>query len=140
MLIGIKNTSLDPVWIKTLPSGVAVYRSVFRDMWGSNIIFAGPHKTFTDANSVEQCTRTEIVGDTLHRNIGPLGSEMVAAELIRVGESHCSPLLSIAQTLMTDRVEHDRWVQLYKDNIHQLFCRSSNWEKIDRLRQFNDII
>ena len=170
MLIGIKNTSLDPVWIKTLPSGVAVYRSVFRDMWGSNIIFAGPHKTFTDANrvctinysgiescpiarndgwsddllmhdqeysvvvnndlcvmdasgseTVEQCTGTEIVGDTLHCSIGPLGSEMVAAELIRVGESHCSPVLSIAQTLMTDRVEHDRWVQLYKDNIHLFF-------------------
>ena len=47
LLIGIKNTNLDPVWIKTLPSGVAVYRSVFRDIWGSNLIFAGPHKTFT---------------------------------------------------------------------------------------------
>ena len=158
-------------------------------MWGSNIIYAGPHKTFTDANrvctinysgikscpiaridgwcddllmhdleysvvinndlcvmdasgseTVEQCTGTEIVGDTLHCNNGPLGSEMVAAELIRVGESHCSPVLSIAQTLMTDQVEHDCWVQLYKDNIHQLVCRSSNWEKIDRLLQFNDII
>ena len=50
LLIGIKNTSLNPVWIKTLPSGVAVYRSAFRDIWGSNIIFAGPHKTFTNAN------------------------------------------------------------------------------------------
>ena len=50
LLLGIKNTSLDPVWIKTLPCGVAVYQSVFKDIWGSDLIFAGPHKTFTDAN------------------------------------------------------------------------------------------
>ena len=50
LLIGIKNTNLDLFWIETLPSGVAVYRSVFRDIWGSNLIFAGPHKTFTSGN------------------------------------------------------------------------------------------
>ena len=48
--LGIKNTNLDPVWIKTLPSGVAVYQSVFKDFWGSDLIFAGPHKTFTNVN------------------------------------------------------------------------------------------
>ena len=48
LLLGIKNTNLDPVWIKTLPSGVAVYQSVFKDIWGSDLIFAGPHKTFTN--------------------------------------------------------------------------------------------
>ena len=189
MLIGIKNTNLDPVWIKTLPSGVAVYRSVFRDIWRSNIIFAGPHKTFTDANrvctinysgieprpiarndgwsddllmhdqeysvvinkplcvmdafgseSVEQCMGTELVSDMLHHSNGPLGSEMTAADLTGVGEPQYSPLLSIAQMLITDRVRHDLWVQLYKDIVHQLFCRSSNWEKIDRLLQLNDTI
>ena len=50
LLLGIKNTNLDPVWIKTLPSGVAVYQSVFKDIWGSDLIFAGPHKTFTEVN------------------------------------------------------------------------------------------
>ena len=50
LFLGIKNTNLDPVWIKTLPSGVAVYQSVFRDIWGSDIIFAGQHKTFTSVN------------------------------------------------------------------------------------------
>ena len=30
LLLGIKNTNLDPVWIKTIPSGVAVYQSVLR--------------------------------------------------------------------------------------------------------------
>ena len=70
LLIGIKNTSLDPVWIKTLPSGVAVYRSVFRDMWGSNIIFAGPHKTFTDANRVCTINYSSIESRPIARNDG----------------------------------------------------------------------
>ena len=52
LLLGIKNTNLDPVWIKTLPSGVAVYQSVFKDIWGSDLIFAGPHKSFTNGNKV----------------------------------------------------------------------------------------
>ena len=50
LLLGIKITNLDPVWIKTLPSGVAVYQSMFKDIWGSYLIFAGPHKTFTNVN------------------------------------------------------------------------------------------
>ena len=37
---------------------------------------------------------------------------------------------------MTDRVRRDLWAQLYKD----LFCRSSNWEKIHRPHQYNDTI
>ena len=44
LLLGIKNTNLNPVWIKTLPSGQAVYQSVFKDIWGSDLIFAGPIK------------------------------------------------------------------------------------------------
>ena len=52
LLLGIKNTNLDPVWIKTLPSGVAVYQSVFKDIWGSDLIFAGPHRTFTNGNKI----------------------------------------------------------------------------------------
>ena len=50
LLLGIKNTNLDPVWIKTLPSGVAVYQSVFKDIWDSYLIFAGHHKSFTNGN------------------------------------------------------------------------------------------
>ena len=50
LLLGIKNTNLYPVWIKTLPCGVAVYQSVFKDIWGSDLIFAGPHESFTNGN------------------------------------------------------------------------------------------
>ena len=108
LLVGIKNTNLDPVWIKTLSSGVAVYRSVFRDIWGSNLIFAGPHKTFSNISRICAINHTELdvmaasgsgtveqfievggVGDMLHQNDRPLGSKMVAATMIRSGESDC---------------------------------------------------
>ena len=49
-MLGLKNPSLHPVLIKTLDSGVAVYKSPFKDVFGSCIIFAGPHKAFTKGN------------------------------------------------------------------------------------------
>ena len=49
----LKNTKLDPVLVKILPSGIAVYRSPFKDVYGSRLIFGGPHKSFTkDDNGV----------------------------------------------------------------------------------------
>ena len=50
LLIGIKNTNLVPILIKTLNSGVGVYKSPFKDIFGSRIIFAGPHASFTRGN------------------------------------------------------------------------------------------
>ena len=47
LLLGIRNTYLDPTLIKILPSGVGVYQSPFKDIWGSRIMYAGPHTTFT---------------------------------------------------------------------------------------------
>ena len=50
LLIGIKNTNLTPVLLQILPSGVGVFRSPFKDRFGSRIIFAGPHPAFTKGN------------------------------------------------------------------------------------------
>ena len=50
LLIGIKNTHLSPTLIEILPSGVGVYKSPFKDKYGSRIIFAGPHPVFTKGN------------------------------------------------------------------------------------------
>lgn len=47
LLLGVENTKLDPVLIKILLSGIAVYLSPFKDIYGSRIIFAGLHKSFT---------------------------------------------------------------------------------------------
>lgn len=34
--------------IKRLPSGIAVYGSPFKDVYGSRIIFAGQHRLFSE--------------------------------------------------------------------------------------------
>ena len=54
LLLDIKNTRIQPVLIKVLPSGVGVYLYLFRDVWGSWIIFAGPSKIFTQATKEQQ--------------------------------------------------------------------------------------
>ena len=53
LLLGIKNIRIQPTLLKVLPSGDGVYLSLFKDVWGSRIIFAGPNKVFTQAN-IEQ--------------------------------------------------------------------------------------
>ena len=50
LLIGIKNTHLSPKLLEILPSGVGVFKSPFKDKYGSRIIFAGPHPVFTRGN------------------------------------------------------------------------------------------
>ena len=54
LILGIKNTGIQPVLIKVLPPGVGVYLSAFKDVWGSRIIFAGQSKIFTQANREQQ--------------------------------------------------------------------------------------
>ena len=51
VLLGIKNTNLDPVLVKVLPSGIEVYLRPFKDIYGSRMIFSGPHKSFTKCDN-----------------------------------------------------------------------------------------
>ena len=46
----LKCIHLTPVLEQILDSGVAVYISPFKDIYGSNRIFAGPHYSFTNKN------------------------------------------------------------------------------------------
>ena len=54
LLLGVKKTRIQPVLIRVLSSGVEVYLSPLKDVWGSRIIFAGPSKVFTQANRNQQ--------------------------------------------------------------------------------------
>jgi hypothetical protein len=47
LLIGIRSTQLAPVLKFTLPSGLCVYESKFRDVYGATLCFGGPHEVFT---------------------------------------------------------------------------------------------
>ena len=44
LLLGVKNTWIQPVLLRVLSSSIGVYLSPFKDVWGSRIIFAGPSK------------------------------------------------------------------------------------------------
>ena len=50
LLIGLKNSDLEPVCIMNLPSGIGLYKSVFKDIFGSMYCYGGPHRTFTSIN------------------------------------------------------------------------------------------
>jgi hypothetical protein len=49
LLIGIRSTQLAPVLKFTLPSGLCVYDSKFRDVYEAMLCFGGPHEVFTRA-------------------------------------------------------------------------------------------
>ncbi len=48
LLIGIRNTQLAPVLRLVLHSGLCLYNSKFRDVYGSTLCFGGPHGVFTE--------------------------------------------------------------------------------------------
>ena len=51
IILGIKESYIQPRLEMILPSGLQVYRSQIKDVFNSNLIFAGPHADITLANS-----------------------------------------------------------------------------------------
>ena len=49
LIIGIRRSSLFPTRIMVLESGLQIWRSQLQDVFGSTLIFAGPHKSVRDA-------------------------------------------------------------------------------------------
>ena len=47
LLLGVKNIRIQPLLLQVLSSGVGVYLSPFKDVWGSRIFFAGHSRFFT---------------------------------------------------------------------------------------------
>lgn len=54
LLIGIKNTYLDPTQEFTLPSGLSVFKSPLPDKFGSHYCYGGPHSLFTTINKEQR--------------------------------------------------------------------------------------
>ena len=50
IILGISETALMPKHIADLSNGMQLYRAPLRDMWGSNLILAGPHALVTESN------------------------------------------------------------------------------------------
>ena len=53
LLIGIGDPLLEPERIFTLPTGLAIYRSAIKDIWGSYMCIGGPHPSFSNSKLKE---------------------------------------------------------------------------------------
>ena len=51
LIIGIKDSFLMPKLVMTLPSGLMVFRSVIKDVYGSSLMFGGPHASVTQTHT-----------------------------------------------------------------------------------------
>ena len=50
LLLGLKNSLLEPVCVFSLPSGMGLYKSPFKDIFGSYYCYGGPNSVFSAAN------------------------------------------------------------------------------------------
>ena len=50
LLIGLKDTQLEPWCVFQLPNGLGVYKSILKDKFGSNYCYGGPDRLFTAIN------------------------------------------------------------------------------------------
>ena len=50
LLIGLKDTQLEPWCVFQLPNGLGVYKSILKDKFGSNYCYGGPNRLFTSIN------------------------------------------------------------------------------------------
>ena len=62
--------------IKVLPSGVAVYLSPFKDIYGSRLIFAGPHKSFSEGDDKKHTEMSNAVFLIRERMFEDMNAEM----------------------------------------------------------------
>ena len=62
LLLGIKDTALDPIQLFSLPCGLGVYQSELRDKFASRICYGGPHSLFSEVNQ-------NVSGDFNHINV-----------------------------------------------------------------------
>ena len=80
LFLGIKNTKIQPVLIKVLPSGVGVYLSPFKDVDGSRIIYAEPSKCFTTIDNDQNLDSNHAIYSVFSKGIE---NELINTELYR---------------------------------------------------------
>ena len=51
LLMGITSTKTDPVLVYSLPNGLGIYRSPFKDRDGCSLAYGGPHEIFSRRRS-----------------------------------------------------------------------------------------
>ena len=115
LLIGLKNCQLDPVCIFTLPSGLGLYKSPFKDAFGSYYCYGGPHSSFTKINNE--------VGGTNVNHITVYFGQMI--------NSYKNSLYSsLMKSLEPEIIDNEYGVSFVKDTTLDYSYRSSSGQDI----------
>ena len=101
LLLGIKNTKLDPVLLKILPSGIAVYRSPFKDVFGSRVIYGGPHRSFKNDPTGVMASNAVFLMQSIGNGL-PDEQEQVEPDLINFFVPVSCPGKGAAEELLID--------------------------------------
>lgn len=101
ILIGLKNAQIEPTFLFSLECGLGVYRSPFTDMFGSNICFGGPHRSFSSVNK------------TFSSNINHFN-----AFLLQTHYQYSNSFYpSLIRTLSPEPIEDDGYLMHYKEPV-----------------------
>ena len=96
LLIGIKDTGLQPTLLFQLPSGLGVYESPLMDKFGSRICYGGPHRVFSEANKIAGCFNhvslhfTKLINQ-YKNSLYPMLSEVLEPEYDELGDGIMVP-------------------------------------------------
>ena len=110
ILVGIKDTGLEPVLMFQLPCGLGIYKSPLKDKFGSRICYGGPHNIFSK------------VKGTTASHIGIFFSNAISQYMQ-------SPYPSLARCLEPELEETDIGIMLVKDSRPS--CKITTTDPID---------
>lgn len=100
LLIGLKDANLEPVCVFNLPSGIGLYRSPFKDAFGSFYCYGGPHRIFSE----------------VHRSLAGNVNHMYSFFSEIINEYKASPFFSLKLRLQPELIDTGYGICQYKEN------------------------
>ena len=114
LLVGLKNAELEPVCVMNLPSGIGLYRSVFKDVFGSVYCFGGPHRIFSD----------------VHKKFGGSVNYIYSYFTEIINQYRGSPYAALKSIFDPDLTDTGHGISHYKDDCLSVDDIASNIENL----------
>ena len=106
LLVGLKNPELEPVCIMSLPSGIGLYRSVFKDVFGSVYCYGGPNRIFSD----------------VHKKFGGSVNHIYSYFTEVINQYKGSPYAALKSIFDPDLTDTGHGISHYKENPLDVDC------------------
>ena len=73
LLMGITSTKTDPMLLYTLPNGLRIYQTPFKDRDGCDLAYGGPHQIFSRSTVKKEAAKSynQFVGELMDKAIYP---------------------------------------------------------------------